>query len=415
MKKLFFFAFSALLFLPACMGISTKPTGLATPTTTKNLVVSQPRQLPFQGRYGYSAVVQGDGSVIVAGVHTKASPAYFSLLRVASNETLDASFQPDDELASASPIKAEYFAKGMINNTEGNIWVVGSFYPAAFHRLADSSGLLVGYKPDGTLQRFGSHEKGFLTYKPSNGQAFFTHVKIQEGHLLVAGVLTQFSSGTPSAPDVIISQAFVRRYTLDGQLDDSFGNKGMALVGKPTSHRLTVSDLLALPAGDFLIGLQEEWDRQGGGMAASLWRLDEDASRPAIDQSDILADKRGKITLQLGKDNASFFVLQSPASNASETSHLVQYDLAGNKRRLFLAPNAASFALLNSDVAVLNMDGTLNLYASGNNTPQTFQIGLSFIGQLPSLHVLSGGKLGIFTADTKTANQITYQRISLPK
>lgn len=171
--------------------------------------------LGVYGDRGNAVLVQPDGKILVAGSSSTAADLDFMLLRFNADGTMDPTFNYDGTVTTAiGSYDDEAFAVELL--TDGRIIVAGY---ASNERDRDLA--LACYNDDGSLDRnFGT--EGMVVTPVGNRHEEITAITVNElDQILVAGV----AEGTTGR--IIV----VGRYLPDGNLDASFGEDGLSLVG----------------------------------------------------------------------------------------------------------------------------------------------------------------------------------------
>lgn len=163
----------------------------------------------------HAVVVQPDGKIVVAGSSSRKTSLNFSLLRFNKDGSLDPTFNGDGSvITSVSPSDDEALALGLLS--DGRIVAAGYS-----HNGTDRDFTLVCYLKDGSLDRnFGND--GVIVTSIGNSNEEITAITVNsEDMITVAGA----AEGT-------VGRALVTaRYFADGELDSSYGERGVSLVG----------------------------------------------------------------------------------------------------------------------------------------------------------------------------------------
>jgi uncharacterized delta-60 repeat protein len=173
---------------------------------------------PQVNAYGYGAVLQPDGKMVLSGsVVTKskngATQSAIGLARLNTNGTLDTTFGNQGEVTTSlsgsfNGYAVDYPDTGVVVQPDGKIVAVeGSSHGFELAR----------YTPNGSLDAtFGSGGKVVTTL--GTGSAYAASLLLQpDGKLMVAG---EFDSARGNVP-------VLARYNADGSLDTSFGGGGI--------------------------------------------------------------------------------------------------------------------------------------------------------------------------------------------
>jgi uncharacterized delta-60 repeat protein len=152
-----------------------------------------------------------DGSVVIAGTAIQDKQTVISAARYLSNGVIDASFGANGIASTIIGDQAE--SNGILLQSTGKIVVAGF---ALIEGITNA--VLVRYDAEGTIDTsFGSELSGIVVeQRISNAQ--IADIKQQsDGKIIVCG--TYSNDGRLSS--------FVIRYTSEGLIDDTFGNKGI--------------------------------------------------------------------------------------------------------------------------------------------------------------------------------------------
>jgi uncharacterized delta-60 repeat protein len=153
---------------------------------------------------GYSAIVQADGKILVAGDTTDWGSLYdFALARYNADGTLDTGFGGGDGMVTSGLGGGDY-ARSITLQADGKILVAG---------FDDNGFMLVRYNADGTLDT-GFDADGLAATSFGSGDQGNSVAVQADGKILVAGY-----SGSDFA---------LARYNSDGSLDTTFSGDGMA-------------------------------------------------------------------------------------------------------------------------------------------------------------------------------------------
>ncbi len=166
-------------------------------------------------------VLQPDGKIVVAGSVSAGQARNFSLLRFNADGSLDSSFNREGALiTSVSLCDDEALALGIL--ADGRI-VAGGY--SSNGQTRDFA--LACYFPDGRLDKdFGRN--GIVQTPVSGGDDEISALVITpDNKIVVAGNVT----GTAG------SVAVAARYLADGELDSSFGERGVSLIGVGSESR----------------------------------------------------------------------------------------------------------------------------------------------------------------------------------
>ncbi len=166
-------------------------------------------------------VLQPDGKIVVAGSVSAGQARNFSLLRFNADGSLDSSFNREGALiTSVSLGDDEALALGIL--ADGRI-VAGGY--SSNGQTRDFA--LACYFPDGRLDKdFGRN--GIVQTPVSGGDDEISALVITpDNKIVVAGNVT----GTAG------SVAVAARYLADGELDSSFGERGVSLIGVGSESR----------------------------------------------------------------------------------------------------------------------------------------------------------------------------------
>jgi len=198
---------------------------------------------------GYSVTVQADGKILVAGFSLKGRNADFALVRYNTDGSLDTGFGGDGKVTTALG-SSDDWSYSVTVQADGKILAAG------FSRNADADPYdfaLVRYNPNGSLDT-GFGGDGKVTTDFDSSDDYGNSVTIQaDGKILVAG----YSRNVDAAADAW-DFALVR-YNPDGSLDTGFGGDGKVITdfGSPNnpandgSYSVTVqADGKILVAGD---------------------------------------------------------------------------------------------------------------------------------------------------------------------
>jgi uncharacterized delta-60 repeat protein len=153
-----------------------------------------------------SVAIQPDGKILLAGDSLIAGTADFTVVRLLSDGSLDATFGTGGIVTTAVLASSDY-SKDLILQPDGKIVVVGETFNGSNNDIA-----LVRYNTDGSLDTtFGAGGK-VVTPIGSSTDAGSSVTLDAQGRILVAGNAT-FGSG----------DSVIVRYNADGSLDTTFG------------------------------------------------------------------------------------------------------------------------------------------------------------------------------------------------
>ncbi len=163
----------------------------------------------------HAVVVQPDGKIVVAGSSSKGAALNFSLLRFNADGSLDTTFNGDGSvITSVSTGDNEALALGLLS--DGRIVAAGYS-----HNGSDRDFALVCYLPDGSRDlTFGSN--GGVVVPIGNGNEEITAMTINAEDLITVVGTTEGTAGR-----VLVTA----RFLADGDLDDSFGEQGVSIIG----------------------------------------------------------------------------------------------------------------------------------------------------------------------------------------
>lgn len=164
---------------------------------------------------GYAVLVQPDGKIVMAGSSGKSGDLNFSLLRFHPDGSLDPSFDGDGSvLTSLSDGDDEALALALLD--DGRIIAAGYSYNGKDRDFA-----IICYRQDGSLDRsFG--DRGVVLTAIGNGNEEITAVVVGESNTITVAGSTEGTVGRIVA---------VARYFINGELDRSFGEHGISLIG----------------------------------------------------------------------------------------------------------------------------------------------------------------------------------------
>lgn len=201
-----------------------------------------------------AVALQPDGKIVVAGSVNPGQARNFSLLRFNADGSLDTAFNREGALiTSVSMGDDEALALGIL--ADGRI-VAGGYSSNGENR----DFALVCYFPDGSLDKDFGRNGVVLTPVSGGDDEISALVITPDGKIVAAGNVT----GTAG------SVAVAARYLADGELDSSFGERGVSLIGVGSESR---AEGIALrdQGGVVLSGTF----RSGGRVSLMLAALDE--------------------------------------------------------------------------------------------------------------------------------------------
>jgi len=163
----------------------------------------------------HAVVVQPDGKIVVAGSSSKGATLNFSLLRFNKDGSLDPTFNGDGSvITSVSKGDNEALALGLLS--DGRIIAAGYS-----HNGRDRDFALVCYLPDGSRDlAFGSN--GAVVTPVGNSNEEITAMTINAADMITVAGATEGTTGR-----VLVTA----RYFADGALDNSYGERGVSIVG----------------------------------------------------------------------------------------------------------------------------------------------------------------------------------------
>jgi uncharacterized delta-60 repeat protein len=167
----------------------------------------------------YSAVVQNDGKIVVAGSSFDGiSITYFGLARYNTNGSLDNTFDWDGTALTSLTGNGNDAAYAVTVQTDGKIIAAGSAFNGTNFDLG-----MVRYHPWGELDNSFDGDGRVLTNLAHNGnEEIYAIGQQSNGKILVAGY-TDYGFG--SDRDFVVG-----RYNADGSLDGSFGSGGTTII-----------------------------------------------------------------------------------------------------------------------------------------------------------------------------------------
>jgi len=184
---------------------------------------------------GHAVVVQADGKIVVAGSVADEAGLNFSLVRFNRDGSLDASFNGDGSVTTrVTPGDDEILALGLL--ADGRIIAAGYS-----HNGTDRDFALACYRPDGSLDPlFG--QGGLVLTAVGNRNEEITALTIDgQDRITVAGTV----EGTAGP---VLATA---RYDGDGELDPSYGESGLSLIG--IGANVAVEGMIARPDGSLVV------------------------------------------------------------------------------------------------------------------------------------------------------------------
>ncbi len=155
--------------------------------------------------YGYSAAVQADGKILVAGYNWNVSNYDFALMRYNSNGSLDTSFGGDGKVTTAVGAGDDYGYSVTVQD-DGKILLGGTSYNSSNGDFA-----LVRYNSDGSLDTGFDGDGKVVTALSSDDYGYSVAVQ-DDGKILLSG----------SADNGSNASFVLARYNSDGSLDGSF-------------------------------------------------------------------------------------------------------------------------------------------------------------------------------------------------
>lgn len=184
---------------------------------------------------GHAVVVQADGKIVVAGSVGDAAGLNFSLLRFNRDGSLDPSFNGDGSVTTrVSPGDDEILALGLL--ADGRIIAAGYS-----HNGADRDFALACYRPDGSLDPLFGQAGLVLTAVGNRNEEISALTIDGQDRITVAGAV----EGTAGR---VLATA---RYDVDGELDPSYGESGLSLVG--IGADVAVEGMIKRPDGTLVV------------------------------------------------------------------------------------------------------------------------------------------------------------------
>jgi uncharacterized delta-60 repeat protein len=169
---------------------------------------------------GYSAAIQSDGKIIMAGSSYNGSDNDFALVRYNADGSLDNTFDSDGKVTTAVGSSND-IGYSVAIQSDGKIIMAGYSYNGSNWKFA-----LVRYNADGSLDNTFDSD-GKLTTAIGNANDIGNSVAIQsDGKIVVAG-------GSNNGSD---SDFALVRYNTDGSLDNSFDSDGKVTTAIGSSH-----------------------------------------------------------------------------------------------------------------------------------------------------------------------------------
>ena len=196
----------------------------------------------FGAAFGYDAVIQSDGKIVVAGyVHRQASQAYtFALARFNADGSLDNSFSLDGRLTTDFD-NDRSIANAVSIQTDGKIVAAGCAL------VADSAirFALARYNTDGSLDTTFDSDGKVTT----NGLNCANDMIIQnDGKILAAGSAPSNNPFSDNPTDLAMA-----RYNTNGSLDTTFDGDGL-LTTAFDDHDSSASAVAIQPDGKIIAG-----------------------------------------------------------------------------------------------------------------------------------------------------------------
>jgi uncharacterized delta-60 repeat protein len=374
--------------------------------------------------YGYSALVQPDGKLVLAG-----STGQFGVVRLLADGSLDASFDADGRAMVAMANHSYDEARSVVLQADGKILVAGS-------NGIDPVYSLLRLNADGSLDTsFDTDGKALISV--GSGYDLARSVLVQpDGKILVAGASTTPAHG---AADMSLI-----RLNADGSLDTSFAGDGSTIIPVGTGFSAAQS-LGLLPDGKILVAGTSVGS---GGTDFTVLCLNADGSLDATfgsagvaqiaisagsgsDQASSLAVQAdGCIVLAGSSDNGSYYdfsVARLLADGSLDTSFGTAGTVViplGSKSayaysvaiqpdgRILVAGNSYNGTGTDLTVLRLNTDGSLDTSFSGDGTAL---VSVGSYGEVRSIAVQPDGKivLGGTSYDSGLANpQFTLVRLN---
>lgn len=187
--------------------------------------------------YGYSAALQSDGKIVIAGNATDGLNDDFTILRLNTNGTLDNTFSVDG-IAQTS------FGSGVDNCYAVVIQPDGKILAAGYSDVAGTDYIAIArYNSDGTLDLSFSTDGKVLQSIASNGSIASDIALQSDGKIIIAG----------RADNGMGFRFAVARFNTNGDLDMTFGSSGYEVILIGSSYGIQ-NGLVILPNDKILMG-----------------------------------------------------------------------------------------------------------------------------------------------------------------
>jgi uncharacterized delta-60 repeat protein len=319
---------------------------------------------------GYSAVVQRDGKIVVAGISRRGSQYDYALARYRTNGKLDSSFARGGVLL-ASVARGASGADVITEQPDGKLVVAG----AAWVSERQSAFSVSRYTPrgalDATFGRGGTVLTAFRKPRPGKfAETWMSGLALQRDGRIVAAARTI---------DFNVTRVALARYTRVGTLDATFGKGGKVEIDSGPLRGVGVRALVLQRDGKIVVAGYGR--SRGRVLDFAVARL---TSRGAIDRS---FGNDGRVTTPLGyQSDAGAVAIQADgkivAAGSVEVAHagtqlgLARYLLSGVPDPSFGTDGTVltDFALQSFPEIVIQPDSRI-VVACGLDGPRRFGLG----------------------------------------
>lgn len=265
---------------------------------------------------GYSLTLQSDGKALVSGVSWNGADYDIVLARYTTSGVLDSSFNGGHVITSVGASDAWSYAVDA--RPDGRILVGGK---ATISGNEDF--VIARYRADGTLDTTFGGGDGIVTTPVSvNSDSVNSLIALDDGSVLVGGVTNDGSD----------DNYVIAKYTVEGNLDSSFGTGGLVVSARGNGDRIT--SVVMAPNGDILIAGTEDNPTQTAilvGRYTAAGVIDTGFGSAGILIEDLSAASNDVAAQILSRDDGSFVVVGTTHNGSDSDFAVLSYTSDGSR------------------------------------------------------------------------------------